>query len=152
MPCSFLIGDNNFKALAILSDKYDIEALQMDVRVNLQKSEQFNNLRTIHNDLFGSEQRRPSNSGNLQPVRYSLLELEHYCRSDKGVFAQLQDVLIDPKRGLKHFTQECSISSVVLNGLLRDVAILSRPTFGETRHCIRCSNNTRPIITYVHFM
>jgi hypothetical protein len=122
-----MIDDANYRSLAVLSDKYEIESLHMDVRNYAQRLTWNKAMASFDLWKFAA--------------RYALLELEHYCRSNKSVFQQLRGILVDERRGLKYLIQNYGISSTVLDGLVRDVAALVPsdcwPEKGKAR-CLSC--------------
>jgi hypothetical protein len=73
-------------------------------------------------------------------VRYSLLELEEYCRNDKAVFASIRQTLIDPRKGIYHFL-ESGIPSLMLNLVVADL-VKELNAYAKGSHwCIYCQKD-----------
>ena len=90
-------------------------------------------------------------------ARYSLIELESYCRKNSGVLEQLKGVLRNPQSGLQYFL-EYGVPSRLLSNLIADMAKESETTTNQLiavteelkiatrkldKHCYNCAMTTR---------
>jgi len=120
-----------------LSDKYIVPSLQEDVRVRsfLRLSLMLQN----YSVKLIAAGRPKSFTLWKYSARYSLMELEKYCRSDPAVFAVINYLLRQPARGLPELLRY-GIPLEMLNELVMDIAGLVPQ---ESKSCRRLSPRCR---------
>lgn len=75
-------------------------------------------------------------------ARYSLLELEVYCRSDPDVFKHLKAIFRDEAKGVSSLARD-QIPWEILNSLVRDIVIEADKGPNSTMAwCLRCQKST----------
>jgi hypothetical protein len=103
------------KDLAALADKYIIDSLQIDIRVNppliVLTSQNYAqryiaDKKTINFDLW------------LFSQRYHLVELETYCRSNDALIEEIKEILHDPQRGMVYMVQTKGIPLLFMSNFV----------------------------------
>lgn len=119
--------------LAHLSDKYRIEALQADVRVFplLDSTDGQNYAQRV-----ALRKDQPTFETWKFAARYSLLELEEYCRSSRAVFEIINETLGSPSEGLESFLNE-RIPIAVMSRVVKDV-VLRLNLHSRISQCTNC--------------
>jgi ribosomal protein S14 len=92
------------------------------------------------------EQKRPSFCLWKYSARYSLTELEKYCRSDLTVFVLIKYFLCQPSKGLLALLKY-GIPPEVLNALVMDIA--GRIT-QESNRCSRVGSHCQSLYRDMH--
>jgi hypothetical protein len=119
--------------LAHLSDKYMIEALQADVRVLplLDSTDGQNYAQRV-----ALRKDKPTFETWKFAARYSLLELEEYCRSNEAVFEIINETLGSHSKGLESFLDE-RIPIAAMSRVVKDV-LLRLNLHSRTTRCMIC--------------
>lgn len=132
--------------LAHLSDKYIIESLRKDIRVQefwLTFSLQI----YLKSGIFVKE------SPTLElwefAARHSFDEMEQYCRRDPNVALQIDSIISDPKKGLEYLLSR-HLAVPFVSRLVSSILTRRARDVGWLRHCLTTPTDTcRPAPTAI---
>lgn len=125
--------------LAILADKYIIEALSNDLQV--PTFVKWLNSK-YYTERFISRKETPTFDLWMFAARYSMHDLEGYCRADSSVFAEIRSVIANSNKGIQYFMREAEIPLSVINKVVTAMALQKSNSNDVGKHCQRCYRTT----------
>ena len=142
LTISFEINEDNWKELALLSDKYAIDSLQMDLRVCF-----LSNMGSQQNYVqrFIAWETKPTFDLWVLAARHQFVELEQYCRADYEVYKTLKGFMRNHQKGLAEFVASQGIPIRMMSGLVSGL-VKQADKFEEQRDCNHCNKTTTPKI------